>query len=541
VKRSLTFVLCGALALAACGYFNAMYNAERRFADAERAVARGQSEDARRAWLDAIDGAAASYRKHPTGRWADDALLLIARARFNLGEHQAAGAAAMAALGLASDPALRAQARTLIGAAEYSLGRFASARAVLDTVVGDASVEVPPAARLWRARARFAAGDAAAWEDLDAAAAAGGSTADEASIEAAARALVEQDGVRFAQAVQRLIASPGGARFSDSVLVLLDRGMPADGDWPDPVAGADGSPWPSARLEPLELVRARRFARSGDTTAAIEAALHLAARASAASAASARFLAARLDLARAGAVEDLARARAVLLPALANDSARATLRTLRVVEVLLDRAGQGQPLALFAAAEMARDELGATAFARALFVAYADLVPDAVWAPKALLAAAALAPAAGDDVPQRFAGHADNVYVRAVLHDDATDAFADAEDRLARGLAALRLDAFREADQRDIRVGSAVARLDSLKARVRADSLRLACGTLLDSLAIAGIRADSVRSACLRGDSARVGLVLRMDTLLLRDTTGRDTMRARIRRVVRDTFPAGFR
>jgi hypothetical protein len=231
----------------------------------------------------------------------------------------------------------------------------------------------------------------------------------------------------------------------------------------------------------------------------------------------------------------------VLLPALANDSARATLRTLRVVEVLLDRAGQGQPLALFAAAEMARDELGATAFARALFVAYADLVPDAVWAPKALLAAAALAPAAGDDVPQRFAGHADNVYVRAVLHDDATDAFADAEDRLARGLAALRLDAFREADQRDIRVGSAVARLDSLKARVRADSLRLACGTLLDSLAIAGIRADSVRSACLRGDSARVGLVLRMDTLLLRDTTGRDTMRARIRRVVRDTFPAGFR
>ncbi|MGH7448276.1 MAG: hypothetical protein ACRELT_11985, partial [Longimicrobiales bacterium] len=43
----------------------------------------------------------------------------------------------------------------------------------------------------------------------------------------------------------------------------------------------------------------------------------------------------------------------------------------------------------------------------------------------------------------------------------------------------------------------------------------------IDSLSIAGIRADSTRTACLRGDSARVRFVIDVDTALLRDTADR--------------------
>ena len=61
------------------------------------------------------------------------------------------------------------------------------------------------------------------------------------------------------------------------------------------------------------------------------------------------------------------------------------------------------------------------------------------------------------------------------------------------------------------------------------------CGVMLDSLGVRGIRADSMRAACLRGDRTRVSALIRIDTLLLRDTT-----KARLdslnRTVRRDTF-----
>ena len=72
--------------LAGCAYFNSYYNAQRSFAEAERAARRGESANATRAYLAAIDKAAVSYRKHPDSRWADDALLLVGRARFAVGE-----------------------------------------------------------------------------------------------------------------------------------------------------------------------------------------------------------------------------------------------------------------------------------------------------------------------------------------------------------------------------------------------------------------------------------------------------------------------
>src|SRR5690606_2069703 len=76
--------LSALLLVGGCGYFNSLYNANRRFADAERAAQNGDRARANREYLEAIERAAVSYRRYPDGRWADDALLLIGRARFGL-------------------------------------------------------------------------------------------------------------------------------------------------------------------------------------------------------------------------------------------------------------------------------------------------------------------------------------------------------------------------------------------------------------------------------------------------------------------------
>ena len=86
-------LLFGTLALAGCGYFNALYNAQRRFAEAERAERSGDAAGAHSGYVAAVERAANSYRRYPNSRWADDALFLIGRARFAMGEVAAAKAA----------------------------------------------------------------------------------------------------------------------------------------------------------------------------------------------------------------------------------------------------------------------------------------------------------------------------------------------------------------------------------------------------------------------------------------------------------------
>jgi len=58
--------------------------------------------------------------------------------------------------------------------------------------------------------------------------------------------------------------------------------------------------------------------------------------------------------------------------------------------------GLTDPIAWFAAAEIARDDLEARALARGLFLAYANADPDDPWVPKALLAALAVMSDAAD-------------------------------------------------------------------------------------------------------------------------------------------------
>ncbi|MCI0436997.1 MAG: hypothetical protein L0271_25655 [Gemmatimonadetes bacterium] len=529
--------------LAGCGYFNALYNAQRSFGDARRAEERGEQPAANAAYIEAIERAASSYRSHPEGRWADDALLLIARARFALGEDTAARAAALRVLEESEDVRVRASAHAHAGAASLRLGDPYRAQVHLDSAIATGERDARDMALLWRARARWTGRDPA-WDDLEALRDGYDVLAAEAGLELASRSIVLGDTARLRHITRDLFANAAAARWSDSVASLLDAAAARHG--PAFVASVQASiedgDWPAAQRDHHRLHRLTLVAAAGDTARAIDESLRLADRSAPDASGRARVLAARLQLAGAETIDAAGAVRATLLPAIADADARRLLRTIAAVESLLDRAAGGQPLALFAAAELARAELDARSLARQLFVAYAEIVPDAVWAPKALLAAADLAGVAGaNGIAARLTGH-DNVYAAALAGRADPVAFAAAEERLARSLEALRLDAFRDADTRDVRIARAAATLDSLKIAALADSARLTCGSLIDSLAIAGIRADSVRAACVRGDSARLSLYMAVDSALFRDTTGilDDTARIRARRRgVRDTLTTG--
>jgi hypothetical protein len=290
--------------------------------------------------------------------------------------------------------------------------------------------------------------------------------------------------------------------------------------------------WPANVRERHLLRRATLAAEAGDTATAIADAISLADRSTPGSAARARLEAARWRLASVDDIAQLEEVRALLLPVINDGFVRQLVGDMRTIDVLISQAvNEGRTIALFAAAEIARESLGAPALAAALFVTYADLAPASVWAPKALLAADALETDDEqiDGLAGRIRQRPDNPYASSVLtgRSDA-DAFAAAELRLAEDLDPILRDARRVAAARDVGVGSVVARIDSIRAVALADSARITCGILVDSLALTGVRSDSTRAACMRSDSARLAEVLTIDTMLLIDTTAvRDTTQIR--------------
>lgn len=535
MRRAL--LLCGALAVAvsACAYFNALYNARRHYADAERAAARGDLGTAHANYGTAIEKAAKSLRRDPDGRWADDALYLIGRAHFARGDYRQATAALERLVRETDDADILTGAYAYLGAAAVRLGEPAAALPRLDSAVTRAGNDGDLAAfaYLWRARARFALADeAGAWPDVEAAAAIGGGMGRDARLEWATRAVQLDQPDRAAAAFAALFGDKDAHLAADSVEALAARAGQrwGGGQTAALLDGVNRSAWPPAARDALRLRRAELLAAAGDSAEAVREARAIADRAAGATADRARVALARWALARAQEISDLDEVRNLLLPAIANADARRLLQDLKALAVLVEFPAEvGQPLALFAAAELARDELGAPRIARSLFVAYADLAPTTLWAPKALLAALAIDPAA-EDAPalrRRLDSYAGNVYLAAVSGGAPGTPYERAETALDSALGSLLRRAREEADRRDALVVQAQNRLDSLRAQLRADSLATGCNALLDSLGVAGIRADSLRAACLRADSLRMDSLLTLDTLLLLpDSLRPDSLRA---------------
>jgi hypothetical protein len=141
-------------------------------------------------------------------------------------------------------------------------------------------------------------------------------------------------------------------------------------------------------------------------------------------------------------------------------------------------------------------------------------------------------PATEEQLKPRLESYRDNPYMAVLRGEPADTEFTLAEQKLTTALQPLIADATLAALTRENTVGRAVAVIDSIRIAARADSTRADCGVMLDSLGVRGIRADSMRVACLRGDRARVTALVKIDTLLLRDTTRAkvDTLNRPLRR-----------
>ena len=538
MKRTRGLLLLSLL-LGACGYFNSLYNAQRRFQEAERADRRGSRAEAMMAYQDAVARAAVSYRKHPGSRWADDALLLIGRARFAMGEHEAARAALGRVLEQSRDGDLRAAAAIYLGASLVRLGHADSAVAPLRQGIEGSGrgSELQALGRLWLGRAQLARGDTAGWAELETVARRDGPLGLDALLELGQRGVAAGDSARALRALASLARGGAAEAVLDSTLVLLQKAAAAWGAGRAaaalPTGPIDG--WQPETRTRAALERALLLAAAGDTTAAIASAVAAAEHSNGMVSGQAREAAAGWLLARTDSIQDLARVRAILLPAVTHQGALLQVRRVRTLDVLLERARGGQTAALFAAAEFARDTLRSPRLARQLFLTYAEVAATTVWAPKALLASLPLSTT--DERPaieQRVRQFAGNPYLVAVqgAQPDA-DEYYRAEERLGRAVEAVRADAAAAALTGDLRVGRAVAVLDSLRELARTDSVRLRCGSLLDSLTLRGIRADSVRAACLRSDSAGITRFLAIDSTRLRDSA---TIRVERARAAHDTL-----
>src|SRR5690606_10682858 len=276
MRRGAVFAASLGLVVSACAYFNSLYNAKRHFAEAERAAAQGNPGAAYASYGLALEKAAKSLRQSPQGRWADDALFLIARSHFGRSDYPAARAALQRLVAETGDKRIRMGAHAYLGATEYRLANYHAAILHLDAAVegGGGPGDMLAFAHLWRARAGFAIGDDdGGWADLEAESSAKGPIAREARIESARRSVEGDDTERARAAFATLLADANAHTFADSMRRLA--GVAAARWGPNParalLEGAADAPWPLTRRLVLTLYAGELAAAAGDMDAAEKA------------------------------------------------------------------------------------------------------------------------------------------------------------------------------------------------------------------------------------------------------------------------------
>jgi len=432
LKRARAALAAAAL-LTGCTHFNALHNSERLYREAEDLRHAGRDSLAHARYRDVVRKTADAYRGGVSGDRLVPTLSLLGRAQLRSGDAAAARFALEEALRHAPDAALTAEIGIYLALAEARLGETASALARLEASLAhdDLSSEARAEARLLRGSLRLRERSAAtAWVDLDAAGTAPGVEVT-AGLERFASSLRLDERERARAALAALLATRAAGERSDSISALLraagDRWGPLEAA--ALVASADSVRWDQPHRGRIELVRARLLHEAGDTAAAVAAAVAVASGRGVAGA-EARLLVAEWRLRPARDLGDAAAVRPFLLPSAEHPRVAALLSALGELERHASL-GLDAPLHWFAAAEVARDEVGAPLVARGFFLAYADIEPSSPWTPKALLAAL---DASADETDRawlrgRLEAHRDSPYVLAA-RGATPDGFEALEEEL---------------------------------------------------------------------------------------------------------------
>lgn len=396
--RSSTHAFPSALALLTtlttlgCVYFNSLYNANRLFDQGAREIEEGRESTGRATLASGIEKAERLIARSPDSHWADDALRLIVRARLLREEWEEARGAGRKLLGYAGSPRDSAEVAGYLGVAAFNLGEAATADSLLFTALsGLSDGRRRSELLLYRGRARRELGRvAAADEDL--------------------RSASELRPTWAPPRIDRfeLLGANGRAQLATRELGVLYSLRLRDTEQRAVIAAAQAvaRQSPEAALAALVGVESSRFSRAtrqqlvklrGDLrisrgeiqqgrrdyelTATIDRESSVAV--------VAQLALLKPELERAASVEDFQRVRARLEGLAAGSAARrdAEVNRLRDAFVRMDFWVSLGGLGYLLAAETARDKLAAPRLARHLFLRYAEAQPEALWAPKAILAA----------------------------------------------------------------------------------------------------------------------------------------------------------
>lgn len=434
-KHAVAFVTLGSGLLASCVYYNTLYNAEALYREAEDLRLAGKDSALSGRYREVVAKATDGYRADEDGRWADDALLLIAKAHLRLGEVPEASRALERVLEISDDSDVRGQAAMYRGAVAVAAGETVRGLALLDQAITDIEEPIHRAeGHFWRARAQLSRGMVEqGWRELDRAAEAHSSHVVPVGFEKIAWGFTLPDLTRIHQGIQTLIFTSRAESYGDSIRSLVRRFADRWGAESAVVLldDAQDAHWSQAERDRLLMTRSWLAYEAGDMARAKKDA-RLVGSGVGDSAFDARVTLARWGLSEAEHVDDLAPLRSVLLPAVTSGEARALLNAIRRVELLTEYGFEGEPVALIAAAEISRDVLAALGLSAALFQLYADLVPEAPWSTKALLAAKELTtdPAQREGLDRRLDALPGDPYVYYARKGHSMAQLGELESRL---------------------------------------------------------------------------------------------------------------
>jgi tetratricopeptide (TPR) repeat protein len=416
--------MLGVLVFSGCAHYNTLYNSERLYQEAEGLRVEGNDSTAEQRYRDVVRKTADAYRSGRTGDRSARTLFLLGRAQLRIGQPREARGALAQAASLMSEPGLRPQILVYQALASARIGEEAAARTLLEEAFAAGLTGRPLGeAHLLRGRLRLSKGNTDdGWDDLDQAAGADPGVAVEAGVERLGWSIRYGDLSRARYALERLLLMGEAGERLDTISVLTSS---AAAQWSPSVAATllgdvDSAPWDPAARSRLGLQQAKLLHLAGDTAAA-EAQAWRVARGRGQAVAQARIL---LSTWRLDRTRDLNEAQAVvpiLLPAGDDPSVVELLEAVEALHRYSD-VGLDQPLGWFAAAEVARDRLGAPILARGLFLAYADTDPSDAWAPKALLAALNVSVDREDQtwLRGRLEAHRNSPYVQAARGESAS-------------------------------------------------------------------------------------------------------------------------
>jgi hypothetical protein len=428
---------CGVVA--ACAYYNGLYNANRLAADAARAERQGRGGEARSLWAQAAVKAESVATRFPTSRHRDDALLLWGRALASTENCRRATRPLALAIDSSPDPKVVTEARLHLGRCQVQRGRPDSALMLLTPLLAAPQPAVATQARLWSGRAELNRG------------------AYRAAIEHLSRVQPDSAVFDLASAYLALSAAPEAV----AALRLAVRGPYDEARWR---AALDSLSWQDRQaasdlalelvVEPrlsagqrgrLLLDDGRRWAASGDPGLADERYRQATSVAtdSVEGVAGAAYLAVA-QLRRAPDLTALPELQKTLQVAQQRGGIAASIAgpvapvLARAIWVEQDNEGPAADVRMFLVAEELRDSLEARGPALDMFLTLERTHPGSPLAPKALLAAVALDATLADSVHAILLDrYADSPYALALI-GMAGDRFTALEDSLRIVLAEQR-------------------------------------------------------------------------------------------------------